>query len=122
MTQRSQRHLIDRQGYDSSGYNPGGPGTEGYERLSEIQPNVVTEPAFGLEGRIVAELSVRGGVPPFQWQLLDNAGLLLIVDPGTNHLVANGDPFAPFGNFTVRVNVRDWTHEEYAEDIAIEVV
>jgi len=122
MTQRSQRHLIERQGYDSSGYNPGGPGTKDYVRLSDIQPNVVIEPAFGLEERIVAFLTVRGGLPPFQWQLLDNAGLLLIVEPGTNHLVATGDPFAPFGVFTVRVNVRDWTHEEYAEDVRVEVV
>lgn len=122
MTQRSQRHLIARQGYDSSGYNPGGPGTADYKRLSDIQPNIVVEPAFGLENRLVAYLVVSGGVPPFQWQLLDNGGLLLIVEPGTNHLVATGDPFAPFGSFKVRVNVRDWTHEELAEDIAVEVV
>jgi hypothetical protein len=119
MPNRSQRHLVERQGYDSSGWGPGtGPPSP---PITGILPNAATVAAAGAVGRTLVTLLAAGGTGPFTWSVINNAGLALGIQISTNLIVSTQDPIGVAGPYTIRVRALDSVGVRLDEDIALTV-
>lgn len=66
---RSQRHMRDVEGLDSSGNIGPGPAPTG------ISPDVASIAAAGATGRVIATLSTTGGQGPYTYTIIAAAGV-----------------------------------------------
>jgi len=77
--------LREIHGRDSGGWTPG---EQLVKPITNILPDTPSAPRSGPYPRTVIALSSIGGLGPFTWRLLNNAGLMIITELGSNLTVS----------------------------------
>lgn len=110
---RSQRHMVEVQGVNSSGdIGPGGgPGP------ASIAPNDATIAAVGAVGRVIATMVTTGGQGPYHYSIDDADGLAAEFVGAELRTTIN--PAGTVALHTVLVRVRDQRGSVEIEDIEV---
>lgn len=113
MVGRSQRHMLEVQGYDSSGdIGPGGgPAPTG------ISPDVASIAAAGVVDRTIATLTATGGQGPYTFSIAAAAGVSAQIVG--NLLKTTVNPAGTVGLHTMSITVKDQRAMTKTETLAV---
>jgi hypothetical protein len=120
MPTRSQRHLREFQGYDSSGQGGGGV-APGNPPITGIYPDVATIAGVGAVGRLIATLSTSGGTGIKTFTLIGAVGLTVKIVPANNTLITDADPVGAPGIHEVTIQADDELGETLTEILTVTV-
>lgn len=112
MVTRSQRHLREVRGYDSTAG-----GSILVPAISAISPDVATIVAAGVVNRVIASMSVIGGSGPIVFTVSNNGGLALNILG--DQLRTNADPVGTVGLHTVIITATDRLGQTKSENINV---